>query len=574
MTRNRMLVFSGGLILIIGLVWGLLMRPRQVDMAQFAPASSLLYLEVNHPVEVVRVLGTTEAGKLLSQVGIAVPLTPSSGIWQNLVRITGVGPVDSVILARSQVAVVVTNFEATESGETLSVKPEAAMIVQTHTSESRIRDAFERRLEMLVRATYLNPKIEHTEAGGVHFVEWRETHGRGRLIAAFLGTIVIIGNSQKVVDTCLAVARRDAPSLRSNLELQNARVSNDAANALVFGYVPSVESPKLISVGMPLIFGSAPSNRGFQDVAQNATSKIMGTLTWTSRPFRGGIEDRYSIGLQRDVVDQLRPAFGLARPRSSSGISTDFYSITEYNLEDPLLVWQTMRRLVSARVDVLAAVVFNETLRDSLTTYGIHTPEDFLSAVKGPIKTVRLDEEGQRQLLVASVSDRTRLAHIFNKMPEKGNHAQNKDLSIMENVDGTLGVTLSNSLVVIGHPVDVQHYHRIVESAIDGSEQFSRVVDFVESADRAHVVTLNSDATRVRDSMLAVLKSYNREFPVELNDRIAALPFATTQTTLTADGLLRVTRSPLGQFSSIIPILLRDRRSTVASRHRDDPSAY
>ncbi|HKO62910.1 MAG TPA: hypothetical protein VJV03_17225 [Pyrinomonadaceae bacterium] len=565
MTRNRILVL-GGLILIIGLVWVLWIRPRQVDMAQFAPAGSLLYLEVNHPVEVVRVLGTTDVGKLLGQIGIVAPLSPSSSVWQKLVRITGVGPVDSVIMARSQVAVVVTNFEAAESGETLNVKPEAAMIVQTHTSENRIRDAFERRLETLVRATYLDPKIEHTTAGGVNFVEWRETHGRGRLIAAFLGSIVIIGNSRKVVDACLAVARRDAPSLRSSLELQNARVSSDAANALVFGYVPSSESPKLISVGIPILFGSAPGNRDFLHLAQNATSKIIGTLTWTSRPIRGGIEDRYSIGLQRDVVDQLRPAFGPARLRSSSGVSTDFYSITEYNLEAPLLAWQTMRSSVSGRLDVLAAVVFNETLRNSLTSYGIHTPESFLSAVESPIKTLRLDEEGQRQLLVASVRDRMKLAHVFNKMRAKGNHAQNGDLSIMENVDGTLGVTLSDSLVVIGHPVDVQNYHRIAASAVDGNKQFSRVDDFVESADRSHVVTLTNDAERVRDSMSAVLKSYHREFPAELNERIAALPFATTQTTLTADGLLRVTRSPLGQFSSIIPILLSNRRTAEAPR--------
>ena len=558
MTRPRMLLLFVLFLFFMGLVWLLWVRPKPVDMAQFAPANSVLYLEVNAPVDVLATLTNTDVWKLIVENGNAPQFSVGTGWWRSVVRITGIGPIHSVIISRSQLAVVVTSFGATESGDTLNVQPEAALILETHTSERRIRAPVEALLKEFVAATYPAARAEREMIDGASIVQWRETNGKGQLVAAFVGSVVVIGNSRQVVENCVAVARGRAASLKSNGGLLDARKSHDAANALAFGYVPAENSSRLMSGGIPILLGRAPADQQFQRLAQNASSKLIGSITWTSRPFRGGIEDRYDIMIAQDVVEELSPHFGPPSPIIPSSLTSEFYSISEYHLKDPLMAWQGLKTSISRRVDTVAAVVFNTTLGTSLTRYGIEEPEPFLGAVKSPLKTIRLDEDGDRQLLIATVTNRDRLTHLFSMtMRFKGTSADDSGTSIMENADGSLSVALNESLVIVGHPVDVQQYYRIMgELASQSAEQATPLTHFVESGTRGHVVTYTNDAQRVRGCMSAIMRAYQREISPALDAQFNRLPYAATQTTLSQAGLTRTTRSPLGQFSAIIPLIV------------------
>ena len=558
MTRIRMAILYALVPMFTGLVWLLWVKPKPVDMAQFAPANSLLYLEVNAPVDVLAVLTNTDAWKLIIENGAAPPLSLGNGWRQDFIRVTGIGPIHSVILSRSQLAVVVTSFGAIESGDTLNVKPEAAMILETHTSERRIRAPVEGLLEKFVAATYPSARVERDMIDGASIVQWRETDSNGQVVAAFIDSVVVIGNSRQIVESCVAVARRRGMSLKSNTGLHNARKSQDAANALLFGYVPAENSSKLVSAGVPILLGQAPADLQLQRLAQNAASKLIGSLTWTSRPFRGGIEDRYDINIEQDVVEELSPNFGQPSPITPPALITDFYSISQYYFHDPLAAWQGLKTSISRRVHTIAAVIFNTTLRSSLRGYGIEEPERFLGAVKSPLKTVRLDKDGERQLLVATVTDRGKLTRLFaGTMRLKGKSADGSTTSVMESADGTLSLALTESLVIVGHPVDVQHYYRLIgELATQGDKQSMQITHFVEPGTMGHVVTYADDAERVRGCMTAVMRAYRREISHEMDERFKKLPYAVAQTTLTQTGLRRITRSPLGQFSAIIPLLV------------------
>jgi hypothetical protein len=356
----------------------------------------------------------------------------------------------------------------------------------------------------------------------------------------------------------VAVARRRAASLKSNTDLLNARNLHDAANALLFGYVPAENSSKLVSAGFPILLGQAPADLQFQRLAQDAASKLIGSLTWTSRPFRGGIEDRYHISIVQDVVEELSPHVGQPSRINTPLLATDFYSISQYHFHDPLAAWQGLKTSISRRVDTVSAVIFSTALRSSLSGYGIEEPERFLGAVKSPLKTVRLDQDGERQLLVATVGDRDKLTRLFAvTMRLKRRSADGSATSIMESADGTLSVALTDSLLILGHPADVQQYYRLVgELATQGEKKPTQIVHFVESGTPGHVVTYTNDAERVRGCMTAVMRAYQREISPELDTRFNKLPYAITQTTLTQPGLTRITRSPLGQFSAIIPLLV------------------
>src|SRR6266851_5563554 len=136
-TRWVLLLTTLAISAIGGWLWWV--KPIKVDMAIYAPATSLLYLESNRPLEVVETIVATDAWKVVEKAS-GTPGRPRPNRWlQSLVGWTGIGPIQSVILARAQVAVVVTDLGTTEEGDTLRVKPEGAVLIETHTPERRIR---------------------------------------------------------------------------------------------------------------------------------------------------------------------------------------------------------------------------------------------------------------------------------------------------------------------------------------------------------------------------------------------------------------------------------------------------
>jgi hypothetical protein len=546
---------------MIGMAWVLWVNPKPIDMASFAPANSLLYIEANRPSAVLDALATTDAWKILDQHPNR-PQIPSQGGWlQRVIRVTGIGPIDSVIMARAQVAVVVTALGATEEGETLSIRPEVAIILETHTAQRRIQAPLERALQNLVKNAYASPNLQRSTIDGVEFAEWRSQSEDRRIVAAFFGSLVIVGNSQRAVDSCLNVARRRQPSLREDPDLHRTRVTHAADAALAFAYVPASESPRLISIAVALMLGRAPGDTELQKLVGQGAKRIFGSLAWTSRPFKGGIEDRYQISLKQPVVMQLKPHFSSINSASEPPLTTEFYSVSQYRFEDPLRIWEALKTTISLHLDALGAAIFNSILRSGLLAFGIEEPEAFLRAVKSVITTVRLDQQGDRQLLVARVREPRRLIELFERQKGfKRRRSASGDINVFENSEGSTGVALSESLVVVGHPADVQQYFRIVNTPArtDGGDESRRIAYFANSNHASHVSTYTNDHERIQAFLVAILRVSGGDVAgvSQLEPAIAALPYAITETTLRDEGLERITRSPVGQFSTLIPLFV------------------
>jgi len=565
MNRTRLLLL-GILIVACVTLWVLWVNPKPVDMARFAPANSLLYLEANYPSSVLAALSTTDAWKLLDQEPNA-PRMPAAGGWlERFFRVTGLGPIGSVIIARSQIAVVVTDLGTTEQGEVLKVKPEAVLILETHTAQRRVRAPVERALQELLTDPYSRPEAERSTIEGVDLVEWRDRAAGRQIVAAFYGTLVVVGNSRRSVDSCLSVIRRRAPSLKDNPDLHRQRALQNSQSALTFAYVPEQESARLISVGLPLLLARAPEGVEFQKLITQAASRMIGGLSWTARPFRGGIEDRYHISLKRDVVMRMKPHFRSSDSMNEPLISTDFYSISQYRFEDPLAAWQELKTTISAHVDSLGAIFINSMLKSSLLSYGIEDPELFLGGIKCNICTVRLDDQGDRQLLIARVGDQSKLINLFqSKMGFMKKTSTLNDTSVFENSEGSTSAAVNDSFIVVGHPADVQQYFRVAAD-LKKTEKRShpqRITHFSSSSTLSSVLTYTNDDERVRACIVSILGASGGAPSSHLDSRIATLPYAATDSSLSDEGLVRITRSSMGQFSTIIPLLIPERVSTL-----------
>jgi len=449
MRRSHWIVLSAIFLLIVVGAWLWWVRPKSVDMATYAPADALLYLESNRPTQVVDAITGTQAWKALAS-GVQPESATTQTHWlQGFIRWTGIGPIKSVILARAQVAVVLTDWRAVEEGDSLNIKSEGALLIETHTSERRIRAVYEETIKELAEKTYGRPSSRRVTIEGVEYSEWIAPEGTRQIVGTVFGSLVIIGTSERVVQDCLAVAQGRRPSLKNDPELRSLRLRLEKPGSLTFGYVPTANSAKLLAVGLPLLLGRAPGDSEFQRLITNGASKVFGSLGWTSHTYLTGIEDQYLISLQPSIIAHLKPTFVVNNSNSQveSTLPDHVYSVTSYKFADPAAAFVSLKTAVSSEVDALSTIVFSSLLKSALLSYGIAEPELFLGAVRGELLTIRLDESAERSMLIAGVRDRAALRQILSKGMSVTSRKDDQTLEVFEDQQGDFAASLSNEFI-------------------------------------------------------------------------------------------------------------------------------
>jgi hypothetical protein len=305
-----------------------------------------------------------------------------------------------------------------------------------------------------------------------------------------------------------------------------------------------------------------PGDSEFQRLITTNATKVFGSLGWSSHAFRSGIEDRYLISLQPSIVDRLQSNFSRARTGTlvQPRLPDRFHSVTYYKFDDPAAVWQDLKAAASSQMDVLSAVFFRSILKSALVSYGIDEPERFLAAVKGELLTLRLDQSGDRTMVIAGVRDQGALRETLKKKIGLNSRSDaSADNEVFEDARGGWAISLNKDLVVLGSPSDVRRYSE--DLRIGGpmmtDEDLQKVTAFVPLSSSANIVTYTNDSDRVATFIASILAAKGmRLAPGGIEARVAELPYSATETTLSERGFERVTRSPLGQFSTLLPLVI------------------
>ena len=560
MKRSRWILIAAVATLIFAASWLWWMKPTQVDMAAYAPADSLLFIEADRPLAVAETLTATDAWKAFERTTNASHSGGNDRL-QKIIGWTGIGPVQSVVLTRAQVALIVTDLGTAEAGDTLKVKSEGAILVETHTSEWRIRPLFEEFLKSFAEKLYGRPSLQKITIDGVEFIEWLSPDGSRRMVGTVAGSLLIIGTSEAVVKTCLAVSQGRRSALKDDAELNRVRKQLGKDNALTFGYVPPGNSSKLLAFGIPLLLGRAPGDSDFQRLITSGASKIFGSLAWSSRAYSAGIEDRYLISLQPGIVDRLKASFSASA--TASKIQTlapeEVYSVTSYRFSDPDSAWLSLKTAVSSQVDALSAIVFSSLLKSSLLSYGIDDPEAFFTVIHGEILTLRLDETADRSVLVAAVENAAALRELLMKSKPVHRAASDGQAEMFEDREGESSAALMNDIVVMGAPADVRRYVEFRHAGTNPSDgHIKKLTAFQARLSAAPVITFANDGSRVRNFFVTIQTARGASVPssADFEREISALPYSVTESVMGPDGIERTTRSPLGQFSTLLPLLL------------------
>jgi hypothetical protein len=541
------------LVIVLVAVWLWWSIPSKVDMADYAPADSLVYVEFNNPAAVVQAIQNSNVWQA------AYPITQSKASAPNRLSVTaaraGLGPLPAVLFARAQVALAMIGLNTTEEDNSLKVRPEFALIVETHTAKWRIKPAAAAAIKQLANFSYGDSMCSERSADA-DYIECSIGGGERKIIGAVDGSLVVIGNSDNAVRSCLDARHGRRPNIHSDPELVKVRSNVSSDKTLGFGYVSPANSAKLFSWVAPLMILQSAGDQQLQQLLAVSAGKVLRGVAWTANSAPQGIEDRFLFSLDPGVVSRLQPAFAESAPDEGfwSFVPEGFQSLTIYRNQAPATAWSSLSSAVAFKLDAVPAALFGTLLKSSLSVYGISNPKEALTALNPPLLTLKPSEGAAEAIHVARVNDQERLKQSLADVEVLNGLESNPDpkkefTALFVNDYVLLGKTenVRASLVAIKQGVDAdpkKYYNYLTQSSNDKP---------------GVIMTFTNDEERVRNFIATLVQLQGRKLsPQELaslQNVVRAGGIAATETKLNAFGIERRTRSAFGQFSTLTSLL-------------------
>ncbi|HSE33246.1 MAG TPA: hypothetical protein VLA93_16860 [Pyrinomonadaceae bacterium] len=543
------------IILVAGFLWW--SRPQHVDMAGYIPADSLVYLEFNSLPDLAKAIEENKTWKTAAQ-HVNADSRLIDPLWSTVARY-GLAPAKSVVLSRAQFAVVLVGMNSIPDGDTLRIRPEVALVVETHTASWRIKSMAADAVKSL--ATHAYGQSTCTErSGDAYYIDCSSSISGRKLEATVDGSVVIIGNTDNAIRACLDVRRGSRPSLRTDPELQRSREQLNAAGAFSFGYVSSANVAKIFSWAAPILMGRAPGDPQLEQLLATSAGKILKSIAWTSRPLAGAIEDRYLISLDPELLPRIEPAFATTAAGDDvwKQIPSEVESFTLYQTRDPLNALNALNSAVSYKLDALSAVMVSSLLRSSLGVYGVENPSQVLPLLSAPLVTVRAKPTDESSVLIARVTDPSRLRAILESQKVEGG-IRIVDLNKGRSNEGSAAflAVMSDGYVVMGKAESVDSWFSATRSQTTRSQP-----GWFGSGDNAVTITYANDAARLSSFVSTIFLLRGRRLTdnemVSVMDATKDLGFAITESRVNAQGIERTTRSPFGQISTLMSLLQSD----------------
>ena len=172
-------------------------------------------------------------------------------------------------------------MNTSEEQDTLKVRPEVAVIAETHTSQWRTKAAAVEAIKHLANFAFgASMCIERTE--NAEYIECSTAGGERKIVGVVDGTLAIIGNSENAVRSCLEVRRGARPSMSTDSELLKVRASVTSEKTLGFGYISPANSAKLFSWAAPLLMGQSPGDQQLEQLLAVSAGKVLRGVAWTA----------------------------------------------------------------------------------------------------------------------------------------------------------------------------------------------------------------------------------------------------------------------------------------------------
>jgi hypothetical protein len=547
------------LLNLVGAAWLWWSVPRAVDMADYAPADAIVYVEFNNLAAVAQAIQTSEVWQAAAPITQSKPATQNR--FLNLAARAGIGPLPAVLFARAQFALVVVGLNTSEENDTLKVRPEVAIIAETHTSHWRTKPATVEAVKHLANFEY-GASMCSERSADADYIDCSVGGGERKIVGAVDGTLVVIGNSDNAVRSCLEVRRGVRPSIHTDNEMVKVRSSLTSDKTLGFGYISPANSAKLFSWAAPLVMGHAPGDQQLEQLLAVSAGKVLRGVAWTANPSPQGIEDRFLFSLEPGVVSRLQPAFETAERDANFWklVPEGFQSLTIYRNKVPAVAWNSLDSAMSFKLDAVPAVLFGSLLRSSLSVYGIENPKEVLPTLSPPLLTLKPSQGAEGSILVARVSDEERLRRLLAQEVFNGSKGEILDgLASNPDTGKEFAAVFADGYVLLGKTENMRaSLVALRQNAADDKKELQQSAQ----QSSAPIVTYANDEARLNNFISTLLRLQGRRLSTDevakLQDTLRRAGFASTETRLNAFGIERTTRSAFGQFSSFVGLLQPD----------------
>jgi hypothetical protein len=552
-------------IIIIALLSGLSVawiywnRPQKTDMSQFAPMEGLAFVEANDLGAVINGIEQTNAWQALAApIGASSRISPNRW-WIALARWTGIGSTDAILFARSQVAVVFSGAEGDQAGNTLTIKPLTTFIVETHTSQRRMRTAVERHLEDLARRIYKDPIFVRKTIENLEFMEWTSADGTHQIVFTFLDTAVIVGNDETSVLHSIRARMGTRPSLRDGAEFKDMRNRTHSSDAVIFGFVSQAGIKSLLQAyALYRSDSSADAITGARIFA-DTLGGVVKNAGWTASFRDGMVEDRCSISLADGVGNKLRSSVVPDRGPDLAKLQfvpVGAHSVSLYQLHDSVGFWSELNAAVSSHADLIGAIAARPMLKSLLKSYGIDDPDAFSRAIGTRLQTIRI-EETSPSVMVAESFDRQALRNLA--MRRLGQNPKSERLGeaelLLSSTDNWAAAFINNYFLI--GPSDMVRRCLSTPStggSLSATEQFRKAQSHVDVSLPMTALTFTRDE-RAAISFVEIFAHQQRSAfattGAEIDQATKTLPLALSATMLGESSMEWTSRSSFGLGGSL-----------------------
>jgi len=555
------------IVVIIVFGWLLWNRPRRAEMAGYVPAESLAFVEVNDLPELAEGIVNTDAWKTLSSPS-AASLGFSHSRWlTSLARWTGIGSIETVLLARSQFAISWMDVSQTETGTILSVKPVAALVVETHTTQFRMRAVLEKRIEELVHRKYPDAQLQRKTFAGVDLFEWSSPGATPQIVFAFFGTVVVIGNDERPVQACIAVLNGERPSLISSEVYNTLKSKLETTNVPVaIGFLSQLGLKTALPY-LPDVFSRSSNSSNAPQLLANVAASLVKGIAWIPRFVNGAVEDHYIYLLADGVAQKMHDGIVPEHPRPirfAELLPIDTKSFTQYNLRQPVEAWRGLNTAISLHADALSGIFTRQALANVLASYGVKDPDVFFGSIGPEISTVRLDNSESPMVIGQILDGATLSKQLHQRLGEDPivERIGDAEISISRDPKGGAASLLGNEFLM-GAAEDLRRSlaARAASSSISANESFKRAQQLLNPSALETSITFSSDDSDAISFVLLFSPNRKEAFLEKagvLHEAAKQLPYSVKTTELNEDSVTQTSRSSFGLLGSLLARILSD----------------
>ena len=548
------------LVAALAVVWLVWNRAVRTDMATFAPADCLAFVEANDLTAATQGIEGTQAWNALAgPIGAPSTLLPHRWLIR-LARWTGIGSTEAILLARSQVAIVFSGAEANQSGPNLTIKPLATLVIETHTTQRRMRPTIEQHIEDLARRVYGQAVLSRKQIAGVDLSAWSSVDGSRHIVAAFIDTVAIIGNDEPSVLHCLEARQGKRAALSGEKQLDDLRKRLDAAHATVFGFI-SKTGVKALLQGFALRGASKPEDLTASQIFSDTLGSLVDGLGWSSKFVDGMVEDRSSIALSQGVADKLRGSFVPEDKLALNDlpfVPRDAHSVSIYHFRDVEGVWRDLSAVITSHADIIGAIAARPVLRGILKPYGIEDAEVFVHSVGTRIQTIRLEENSPAVLFTEAFDRQGLLKLVQQRLGPKPKKENVGDFEVMLSSTDNWSASFADNHFLIGPAEAVRRCLQANAQSLTSTDAFRKSQRLVDVSLPISVLTfVNDQHTAI--SFVEIFSEHERSAfstgATAIDEASRSLPYAVSVVILKDTDLEWTSRSSFGLVGSLLVAL-------------------